>query len=217
MKYHSSIFLLGIVCLSLHSLCAESAPTPFSSVTPLPSSTHSGKKNALENDSKSHKKQQKGIIVREILEKITVEPSDEPLSILISLSKQRAYLLIAGQVALDSPISTGKKDHETLKGEFMILEKDLDHHSNLYGDFVDESGRVVRSGVNGKIDAAPSGAHFRGASMKYFLRVTPEGVGMHVGILPGYPASHGCIRMPSDMVQLFYNIVPNKTPVTITD
>jgi len=43
--------------------------------------------------------------------------------------------------------------------------------------------------------------------MKWFMRVTDDGVGMHVGILPGYPASHGCIRMPSVTAELFYNHV----------
>ena len=83
-------------------------------------------------------------------------------------------------------------------GKFHLLEKDPNHFSSLYGDFVDSSGRIVRAGVSMHIDAAPSGTHFQGAAMKWFMRLTDEGVGMHVGILPGYPASHGCIRMPSD-------------------
>jgi lipoprotein-anchoring transpeptidase ErfK/SrfK len=53
--------------------------------------------------------------------------------------------------------------------------------------------------------------------MTWFMRVTEEGVGMHVGILPGYPASHGCIRMPSAAAEMFYNHVKVGTPVVVGD
>ena len=158
-------------------------------------------------------KQQPGKIYPQFLDQAT----PESLSILVSLSKQRAYLLVDGKVAVDTPISSGKRNGWTHKGDFEILEKDPDHHSTLYGDFINEEGRIVRSGVSSKLDAAPSGTRFRGAPMKYFMRLTPEGIGMHVGILPGYPASHGCIRLPVDMAQAIYNKVPLKTPVTVTD
>src|SRR5438270_720670 len=58
-------------------------------------------------------------------------------------------------------------------------------------------------------------AHFIGAAMKWFMRLTGDGVGMHVGILPGYPASHGCIRMPGEGAKLFYDHVKVGTPVTV--
>jgi lipoprotein-anchoring transpeptidase ErfK/SrfK len=99
----------------------------------------------------------------------------------------------------------------------VILEKDPNHHSSLYGNFVDGSGRVVRSGISSKMDSAPSGTSFRGAPMRYFLRITPQGVGMHVGILPGYPASHGCIRLPLDMAKIIYDAVAIGTAVTVTE
>jgi lipoprotein-anchoring transpeptidase ErfK/SrfK len=98
-----------------------------------------------------------------------------------------------------------------------VLEKDPEHHSNLYGNFVDGIGRIVRSGVSSKLDAAPSGTHFSGAPMKFFMRLTPQGVGMHVGILPGYPASHGCIRLPQEMARIIYTAVGINTPVIVTD
>jgi lipoprotein-anchoring transpeptidase ErfK/SrfK len=98
-----------------------------------------------------------------------------------------------------------------------VLEKDPNHHSTLYGDFVDSSGRIVRAGVSARIDSAPSGTHFAGAAMKWFMRLTEDGVGMHVGILPGYPASHGCIRMPLDGAKLFYDHVKVGTPVEVGD
>ena len=116
--------------------------------------------------------------------------------VVISLSKQRAILFGGDEVAIDSPISSGKRAGMTPKGSFNIMEKDKDHRSNIYGDFKDRAGRTVRGGVSVRIDSAPSGTRFVGAPMKWFMRLTGDGVGMHVGILPGYPASHGCVRMP---------------------
>jgi lipoprotein-anchoring transpeptidase ErfK/SrfK len=143
--------------------------------------------------------------------------SREPVRILVSLSKQRAYLYVGNQLAVDTPISSGKRNGWTPKGDFVILEKDPNHFSSLYGDFIDDSGRAVRSGVSSKMDAAPSGTHFRGAPMKFFLRLTQAGVGMHAGICPGYPASHGCIRLPREMAEIIYTHVGVKTPVTVAD
>jgi lipoprotein-anchoring transpeptidase ErfK/SrfK len=135
----------------------------------------------------------------------------------VSLPKQRAYLMVGDEIAAVSPISSGKAGHDTPRGNFSVLEKDPDHRSSIYGDFVDRSGRVVRAGISAKIDSAPSGTHYVGASMRWFMRLTGEGVGMHVGILPGYPASHGCIRMSSDGAKLFYDTVKIGTPVTVGD
>jgi lipoprotein-anchoring transpeptidase ErfK/SrfK len=137
--------------------------------------------------------------------------------IVVSLPKQRAYLMIGDQVVADGPISSGKRGHSTPSGHFTVMEKDANHHSSLYGDFVDRSGRVVRAGVSARIDSAPSGTHFAGAPMKWFLRLTGEGVGMHVGILPGYPASHGCIRESVGGAKLFYDYAKVGTPVDVGD
>jgi lipoprotein-anchoring transpeptidase ErfK/SrfK len=136
--------------------------------------------------------------------------------VVVSIPKQRAYLLMGDKVVIDSPISSGKRGHSTPTGNFSVMEKDPNHHSTLYGDFCDGSGRVVRAGVSARIDAAPSGTHFVGAAMTWFMRLTGEGVGMHVGILPGYPASHGCIRMPSQGAQMFYAKVKVGTPVDVS-
>jgi lipoprotein-anchoring transpeptidase ErfK/SrfK len=135
----------------------------------------------------------------------------------VSLPKQRAYLMVGDEIAADSPISSGKSGHGTPRGNFNVMEKDPDHRSSLYGDFVDSSGRVVRAGISARIDSAPSGTHYVGAPMRWFMRLTGEGVGMHVGILPGYPASHGCIRMSPDGAKLFYDNVKIGTPVTVGD
>ena len=137
--------------------------------------------------------------------------------IVVSIPKQRAYLMIGGQIVADGPVSSGRRGHETPRGHFNVMEKDPDHHSSLYGDFVDSSGRTVRAGVSARSDSAPSGTHFSGASMRWFLRLTGEGVGMHIGILPGYPASHGCIRESVDGAKLFYDYAKVGTSVDVGD
>lgn len=139
----------------------------------------------------------------------------ENARVLISLSKQRAYLMAGDQIYIDSPVSTGKRAGMTPTGSFRVSEKDPDHRSSLYGDFVDSRGRTVRSGISTKVDSAPSGTRYVGAPMKWFMRLTSGGVGMHVGILPGYPASHGCIRLPADIAPIIYQKVKIGTPVTI--
>jgi lipoprotein-anchoring transpeptidase ErfK/SrfK len=146
-----------------------------------------------------------------ILQQVTADNAH----VIVSITKQRAYLMTGDQIAIDSPISSGKRGHTTPNGSFSVLEKDKDHHSSLYGDYKDTSGRTVRGGVSARIDSAPSGTHFVGASMKWFMRLTGEGVGMHVGILPGYPASHGCIRMPEPAAAAFYSHVKVGTPVLV--
>ncbi|HVF71971.1 MAG TPA: L,D-transpeptidase family protein [Chthoniobacterales bacterium] len=146
-----------------------------------------------------------------ILQKITPETAH----VIVSISKQRAYLLAGDEIGIDSPISSGKRGHSTPTGSFKILEKDKDHRSSIYGDYVDSKGRVVRGGISARIDSAPSGTHYVGAPMKWFMRLTGEGVGMHVGVLPGYPASHGCIRMPEPAAAAFYARVKVGTPVRV--
>jgi lipoprotein-anchoring transpeptidase ErfK/SrfK len=158
-------------------------------------------------------KQAKPQTVPRVLEK--ANPSNT--RIYISLSKQRAYLLVGDEVAIDTPISSGKRAGMTPKGNYTVLEKDADHRSNIYGSFVNKRGEVVRSGVSTRIDSAPSGTHYVGAPMKWFMRLSWQGVGMHVGILPGYPASHGCVRMPDDIAKMFYDRVKIGTPAVIGD
>lgn len=135
--------------------------------------------------------------------------------VIVSLTRQRAYLMTGDEIAIDSPISSGKRGHGTPSGSFTVMEKDKDHRSSLYGDYKDAQGRTVKAGISARIDSAPSGTHYVGASMKWFMRLTSEGVGMHVGILPGYPASHGCIRMPEPAAAEFYSHVKVGTPVRV--
>lgn len=141
--------------------------------------------------------------------------SPDNAHVVISLGKQRAYLMNGDTVVIDSPISSGKRGHSTPSGHFTVMEKDADHRSNVYGAFCDSRRRIVRAGVSARSDSAPSGTHFIGAPMKWFMRLTGDGVGMHIGILPGYAASHGCVRMPAQGAELFYSHVKVGTPVEV--
>jgi lipoprotein-anchoring transpeptidase ErfK/SrfK len=134
--------------------------------------------------------------------------------VVISISRQRAYLMVGDEIGIDTPISSGKAGHETPTGSFTVQEKDPDHRSSVYGAFCDSKRRIVRAGVSMNIDSAPSGTHFIGAPMYWFCRFH-DAVGMHVGILPGYPASHGCVRLPADIAPLIYNKVKVGTPVEV--
>ena len=135
-------------------------------------------------------------------------------SIEIDLAKQRAYLFEDGEQYAAAPISSGRAGHLTPTGDFSVIQKDLNHVSNLYGMFVEkESGRVVKQGADSAMPV-PKGCKFVPAPMKWFLRLDGAD-GMHAGYLPGYPASHGCVRMPAAKAQLFYETVPLGTPVHV--
>jgi hypothetical protein len=136
-------------------------------------------------------------------------------SIVIDLGNQKAYFYKAGQVVGMSPISSGREGYRTPTGHFRIIQKNRDHHSSLYGDYVDSFGNVVVRNVGVVEDHKPAGTFFRGAPMPYFMRIH-SGVGMHAGYLPGVPDSHGCIRMPLRMAQIFYANAPSGTPVMVT-
>ena len=136
-------------------------------------------------------------------------------SVKISLGEQRAYFYKSGVLVGVSQLSTGREGLNTSTGNFKIIQKDKDHVSTLFGDYVDSSGNVVVPNVDVKKDPKPPGAHFRGTPMPYFMRIV-SGTGMHAGYLPGYPASHGCIRMPEFMAENFFRSVSVGTPVTIT-
>lgn len=135
-------------------------------------------------------------------------------SVKITLGEQRAYFYKSGMLVGISQLSTGREGLKTPTGTFSIIQKDKDHISSKYGDFVDAHGQVVAPNVSVD-DKKPPGSHFKGAPMPYFMRIV-GGTGMHAGYLPGYPASHGCIRMPEFMAENFFKSVSLGTPVTIT-
>lgn len=133
----------------------------------------------------------------------------------IRLSEQRVYFYKGEHLVGVSMISTGREGYNTPTGNYSVLDKRKDHRSSLYGDYVDAAGNVVVKDVDSRKDSRPPGTTYLGASMPYFMRIT-GGVGLHAGFLPGYPASHGCIRMPEFMAEnFFYNVSPG-TPVTVT-
>src|SRR5215472_4401209 len=110
-------------------------------------------------------------------------------SIMVSLRSQEAYLYYGGQRSASSRISSGREGYRTPVGRFQVIRKDEDHRSSLYGDYVDDSGRVVKANVDRRRDPKPAHSHFMGTPMPYFLEFSP-GYGLHQGYLPGVPASH---------------------------
>lgn len=135
-------------------------------------------------------------------------------TIVVSLRAQEAYLYRAGERTASSRISSGREGYRTPVGRFRVIRKDQDHRSSVYGDYVDDSGRVVKANVDIRRAAKPPHSHFVGAPMPYFLEFSP-GYGLHQGYLPGVPASHGCIRMPYWKARQFYNAAHIGTLVII--
>ncbi len=136
--------------------------------------------------------------------------------IVIGLSEQRAYFYRGDTVVGESVVSTGKTGFETPVGEYQVIQKDKDHASTLYGQFVDAGGDVVRSNVDITKDKPPVGAVFKGAKMPWFLRFH-DGYGLHAGRVPAHRASHGCVRLPRDIAMHFYTNVEVGTPVILLD
>lgn len=135
----------------------------------------------------------------------------------IDLSEQRAriYKVAPGadQLVIETDVSTGKSGYSTSPGSFRIKEKLVDKRSTLYGSWVNSSGETIRS--NGDSRIRPGGAsRFIGAEMPYWMRIN-GGIGMHIGYVPGYPASHGCIRVPPAIQPLIFSKVGVGTSVTV--
>ncbi len=97
----------------------------------------------------------------------------EPIMAIVSLKSQRVTFYDADGWILRAPVSSGIKGRETAAGVFAVVEKDKDHHSSLYDD----------------------------AWMPNMQRITWSGIALHGGPLPGYAASHGCVRMPYDFAE----------------
>ncbi len=101
----------------------------------------------------------------------------EPIMAIVSIKSQQVTFYDADGWILRAPVSTGTTGRETPAGVFAVIEKDLDHHSTLYDD----------------------------ASMPHMQRITWNGLAMHGGPLPGYAASHGCVRMPYGFAQRLFD------------
>jgi len=139
----------------------------------------------------------------------------ENLSVEISLGEQRGLLLVNGAIAMDFPVASGKRSHPTPEGEYKILGKQKDYSSNLYGKIVDAEGTVVVSDADTRSHLPAEGQTFVGSRMPYWMRLTNNGVGMHVGYVPGHPASHGCIRLKRDVAIQLFELLQIGTPVTV--
>jgi lipoprotein-anchoring transpeptidase ErfK/SrfK len=109
-------------------------------------------------------------------EKESTKPQG-PVIIAISIDQQKLRIYDANGFFAETPISTGMKGHSTPMGVFSVIQKQKLHHSNIYS----------------------------GAPMPYMQRITWSGVAIHAGVLPGYPASHGCIRMPMPFAMKMWN------------
>lgn len=138
--------------------------------------------------------------------------------VIINLTQQRGLLLNGDRVVMDYPISSGTKKHPTPTGSFKIIERKKDEkRSNLYGKIYNESGTVVNSNADIREDEVPEGGKFEGAPMAYWMRLTNDGIGMHKGRVPRYPASHGCVRTYSKAVPTVFEKTKFGTPVLITE
>lgn len=151
---------------------------------------------------------------------------DEPLlantnaensSIVVNLKTQRATLMNGSDVAMDYPICSGIPSRPTPPGTYYILEKIVDKHSNKYGKMLDAEGNVVNSDAENGITPVPEGGKFQGASMQYWMRLTNDGIGHHIGPLPKSrrPASHACIRGPRAVMPIVFSKVKAGTRFTI--
>ena len=123
----------------------------------------------------------------EVPEKESSKPQG-PLIIAISINRQNLRVYDANGFFAETPISTGMKGHPTPMGVFSIIQKHKLHHSNIYS----------------------------GAPMPYMQRITWSGVAMHAGVLPGYPASHGCIRIPMAFAMKMWNWTKMGARVVVT-
>ena len=112
-----------------------------------------------------------------------------PVAIVVSLPDQRVYVYRNGVRIAVSTCSTGKPGHSTPTGVFTILEKDKHHRSSTYNN----------------------------APMPNMNRLTWSGVALHAGQLPGYPASHGCVRLPLDFSAKLFTVTQIGTPVIIAN
>ena len=112
-----------------------------------------------------------------------------PTMMIVNLTAQRGVLFRNGVPIGATTVSSGSEGRETPTGVFTILQKDVDHHSSKYNN----------------------------APMPYMQRLTWSGVAMHAGNLPGYPASHGCVRLPSGFAKLLYGATTLGMTVVITD
>ncbi|MFK7909367.1 MAG: L,D-transpeptidase family protein [Akkermansiaceae bacterium] len=138
--------------------------------------------------------------------------------ILVSIFDQQAWLLDGeGKVLVRTGVSTGVPGHDTPVGDFSVLEKLKNKRSNKYGRYVDiETGKVIVPKTWLHEGSIPAGTKYQGIEMPFWLRITWDGVGMHVGKFPRRTrCSFGCIRAHKEAQPLIYAMTRVGTPVTI--
>jgi lipoprotein-anchoring transpeptidase ErfK/SrfK len=133
--------------------------------------------------------------------------------IVVDLGEQKARLYHHGTLVAVSPISSGREGKRTPVGRYSVIQKNANHRSSLYGNYV-LHGKVVKENVDIRKGGRPPGSKFEGVPMPYFLRFTGA-YGLHAGKVPSYPASSGCIRLPKRHAKRFYDAVRLGTPVIV--
>ncbi len=136
---------------------------------------------------------------------VTRDP-EAVVEIQVFLREQFLTLFADGKPVFCTDVSTGKRAGWTPVGNYTIISKAARHRSSTYGKYVTRSGRVVRGNVDSRRGNKPEGARFLGAPMPNFLRMTHNGIGIHAGELPGYPASKGCIRVGAGAADFLFSI-----------
>jgi hypothetical protein len=138
-------------------------------------------------------------------EELLAKTNDSNSNIYINLATQRGILKNGSEVVMDYPICSGIKSRPTPPGTYKILEKVVDKSSNRYGKMYDAEGNMINGDADAFNDPVPEGGKFVGAPMRYWMRLTWDGVGHHIGPVKRYPASHACIRGPSKVMPLVYS------------
>lgn len=140
-------------------------------------------------------------------------------SIEISINEQKLVLRDEqGQAALETDCSTGIPGKETPTGTFRIKERIIDKRSNKYGKYVSTATGEVVVEKSWEVDRKPPGTHYLGIAMPYWMRLTWDGVGIHVGKFPrGYRSSFGCIRVPEGIQPRIFAKSATGMPVRIVE
>ena len=149
-------------------------------------------------------------------DQLLAETTPENSRIEISLSKQRGFFMKGDEVVMDYPVSSGVPSRPTPPGDYKILEKQIDKASNNYGKAFDAEGNQVDGETPKDV---PEGGKFVGSPMPYWMRLTWDGVGHHIGPLPKSrrPASHACVRGPRAVIPIVYGKVKIGTPVSVKE
>ena len=147
----------------------------------------------------------------ERIEKANTENS----KIVVRLGAQRGALYVNDEIAMDSPVCTGRSSYETPRGSFRIIEKVRDYRSRSYGSVYNASGDRVNSDATSS-SPVPSGGKFVGASMPLWMRIK-DGYGLHVGRVLRDADSHGCVRIPQEACSYLFEKCGEGTRVVIED